>query len=161
MKAKLMNGTYYEITGGISDNYIRKVSESNYTDKEVIYEAANTERVVYKNTYEKGKLISSIKLHDPYGDAFYLVGDERTYYEPLPKEMTYAYNMLSRLKSDCDYVINNNIHMPHNFFWAGNAEDQIKEMRKRWNAFADDEKPEWLTMEQIDEYERKLKEIEK
>lgn len=161
MQSKLMDGTYYEITGGMSDNYIKKVSESNYTDKEVIYEAANTERVAYKNTYEKGKLISSIKLHDPYGDAFYRVGDEYIYYEPLPREMARAYMMLSRLKSDCDYVINNNIRMPHLFFWAGTPDKQIKEMRDRWNAFEDDEKPEWLTMEQIDEYERKLKEIEK
>ena len=161
MQAKLMNGTYYEVTGGMSEDIIVEESKLNGTEKMLIKEAINTERVAYKNTYKKGKRISSIRLYDPYGDAFYIVGDDSLHYEPLPHNMAYAYAMLGRLKSDCEYVIANNIHMPHNFFWARNVEAQIKEMRDRWNAFEEDEKPEWLTMEQIDEYERKLKEIEK
>lgn len=160
MQAKLMNGAYYEVTGGMSEDFIKRVEDTTYTEEMIKKEAINTERVAYKNTYEKGKRISSIRLYDPYGDAFYIVGDDRLHYEPLPHDKAYAYQMLDRLRSDCEYVINNNIHMPHNFFWAGNAKDQIKEMRKRWDAFADDEKPEWLTIEQINEYERKLKEIE-
>ncbi|MBO6255307.1 MAG: hypothetical protein J6O49_16975 [Bacteroidaceae bacterium] len=61
--------------------------------------------------------------------------------------------MLGRLQSDCEYFLGNgNGYEGH--LWAHTVEAQIKEMRDRWNAFEDDEKPEWLTMEQIDEYEK-------
>ena len=151
-----MNGTYYEIVGGMEEDIIVNVDKTEMNDSDASRKAADTERVAYKNTYKEGKRVKSEKIYDPYDDEMFNVGDDIVYYEPLPKDMSFRYSMLARLKSDCDYVIGHKISMPHNFFWAGTPEAQIREMRERWNSFEADEKPEWLTMEQIDEYEKNL-----
>ena len=64
----------------------------------------------------------------------------------------FCYMMLSRLQSDCAYFLGNgNCYEPH--LWAGNVPDHIDLMRGIWeNAFTDSEKPEWLTLEQIEQY---------
>lgn len=155
MKAKLMNGTYYEIGGGFSDDKVINIANTSMTDVDAKEEAINTENWAYKNTYVDGKRTESIKLWDPYGDAYFMVGREDEYYEPLPYEMRHRYQMLGRLKADCDYFLGNGTGY-EGHLWAGSVEEQIAEMRKRWNEFAEDEKPEWLTMEQIDEYEKNM-----
>ena len=68
----------------------------------------------------------------------------------------YNYMLLSRLKSDCDYFLGHGLRNERHL-WAGSVDRQIAKMRELYNSFADDEKPEWLTAEQIDEYERKMK----
>lgn len=147
----IMNGTYYEITCGMEEDIITK----NLTDKKAKEIAFDTERIAYRNTYENGIRIDSVKIWDPYNDEYYEVGSETVYYEPLPPEKRFEYSMLARLKADCDYYLGNgNRH--EKCLWAGTVGEQITEMRNRWNAFADDEKPEWLTMADIDDYERRM-----
>lgn len=68
----------------------------------------------------------------------------------------FNYMLLSRLKSDCDYFLGHGLRNEKHL-WAGSVDRQIAKMRELYNSFADDEKPEWLTIEQIDEYERKMK----
>ena len=68
----------------------------------------------------------------------------------------YNYMLLSRLKSDCDYFLGHGLRN-EKYLWAGSVDRQIAKMRELYNSFADDEKPEWLTIDQIDEYERKMK----
>lgn len=156
MKAKLMNGTYYEITGGMSEDIIKNVTETDMSDRDAKTEAVNTERIAYKNTYIEGKRVKSVKLYDPYNDEYYAVGREDLFYEPLPYELRYKYSMLDRLRMDCEYFLGNgNGYAGH--LWAGSVEEQIKEMRDIWKGLEDDEKPEWLTMDMIDEYERKMR----
>lgn len=148
----LMNGTYYEIVGGMSEDIITK----NMSDSEAKAEAINTERCAYKNTYVNGKRTESVKLYDPYNDELFTVGEDIEYYEPLPREKAFEYSMLARLKTDCDYFLGNgNGYEGH--LWAKTVEEHIAEMKKRWNAFSEDEKPEWLTMEQIENYESEMK----
>lgn len=76
----------------------------------------------------------------------------------IPKNSTarpHAYNMLSRLQSDCDYFLGHgNRHT--GALWAGDVAGQIAEMRKLWNSLPSDGKPEWLTWEQIDAYEAQM-----
>lgn len=158
MSATLMNGTYYEICGGMEEDFICRVDKTKFNDADTKHFAADTERYAYKNTYANGKRIESVKLYDPYGDGYFAVGTERLYYEPLPSDEAFQYQMLGRLKADCDYFLGyGNGYEGH--LWAGSVEKQIKEMRDRWNAFRPEDKPEWLTMEQIDEYERNMKEV--
>lgn len=65
----------------------------------------------------------------------------------------FNYMMLGRLESDCRYYLaNGNRCVKH--LWAGDAKKHIEEMKRIYNSFADDKKPEWLTWEQILEYER-------
>lgn len=164
MTANLMNGVYYEITGGMSEDIIKKAYEPtndvckvdfSILDRKAKMKAMNTERVAYRNTYVNGKRTESVKVYDPYGDAFYMVGTDQLYYEPLPADMQFRYSMLGRLKSDCDYFLGNGYGY-EGHLWAKTVEGQIKEMRDRWNEFEENEKPEWLTMEQIDEYEKNM-----
>ena len=66
----------------------------------------------------------------------------------------YDYMLLSRLKSDCDYFLGNgNRYEKH--LWAGNVDDQIAKMKELYNKLP--EKPEWLTMEDIENYEKEMK----
>ena len=66
---------------------------------------------------------------------------------------TFNYQMLSRLQTDCDYWLGYG-NKCDKHLWAGNPQEQIKEMRRIYDLLP--EKPEWLTLEQINEYEKKL-----
>ena len=65
----------------------------------------------------------------------------------------FNYMMLDRLRTDCEYFLGyGNGYEPH--LWAGNVEDQIAEMRKIYDKLP--EKPEWLSLEDIDKYEKDM-----
>lgn len=67
------------------------------------------------------------------------------------EEERFNYMMLDRLRADCEYYLNGNRNAKH--LWARDEEKHIAEMKRIWNWFPDDKKPEWLTWEQILEYE--------
>lgn len=69
------------------------------------------------------------------------------------KDEKYPYMILSRLKSDCDYYLGAG-NKADKHLWALNPKDQIAYMRAIYDRL--EEKPEWLTSEQIDEYEKKM-----
>lgn len=75
--------------------------------------------------------------------------------ETVSKEKQFQYQMLSRLISDCEYYLGNGYRNP-NHLWAKTEERQIEEIKKIWNSFADEEKPEWLTWKQIERYEKDM-----
>jgi hypothetical protein len=68
----------------------------------------------------------------------------------------FNYMMLSRLQRDCDYYLGYG-NRSERGLWAGNVDAQIKEMKRLWNNLPKDGKPEWLTMEDILDYENKMK----
>lgn len=73
----------------------------------------------------------------------------------LEKDEKFRYQLLNRMKSDCDYYLGyGNRHSIS--LWAKNEKEQIAYMKAIWNSFSEDNKPEWLTYEQILEYEEKL-----
>lgn len=69
------------------------------------------------------------------------------------QESTFEYRLLSRLRSDCEYFLGagqrNDSHL-----WAGSIQAQIAKMRELYNAVP--EKPEWLTEQDIERYERQM-----
>ena len=67
--------------------------------------------------------------------------------------MTNEYRLLSRMMQDCEYFLGAG-DRHEKFLWAGNVRDQIKTMKDIWNNLK--EKPEWLTMEQINDYEKRM-----
>lgn len=72
-------------------------------------------------------------------------------------EPKFRYMMLSRTKQDCDYFLgygNRSI----NHLWAGGVQNQIENMKAIWNTFPEEDKPEWLTWEDILEYEKRMME---
>jgi hypothetical protein len=66
------------------------------------------------------------------------------------------YQLLDRLRSDCDYYLGNG-NRSEKHLWAGNVDAQIKKMKELWNSFPKDAKPEWLSMNDILTYEKKMK----
>ena len=65
----------------------------------------------------------------------------------------FNYMMLGRLESDCKYYLGYGNRNEGNL-WAGNEQKQIDEMKKLYNNLPKNEKPEWLTYEQILDYEK-------
>lgn len=63
--------------------------------------------------------------------------------------------MLGRLESDCKYYLGYGNRNPKHL-WAGDEKKQIEEMKRIYNSFTDDKKPEWLTWENILEYEKEM-----
>ena len=67
----------------------------------------------------------------------------------------FEYMMLDRLKHDCDYYLGyGNRCAKH--LWANTEKEHIEYMKQLWNGFSDVHKPEWLTWEQILEYEKQM-----
>lgn len=65
----------------------------------------------------------------------------------------FDYMMLSRLQRDCEYYLGyGGRHEKH--LWANTVEEHIAEMKKLWNGLI--EKPEWLSMEDILDYEKQM-----
>jgi len=72
----------------------------------------------------------------------------------------FPYQMLGRLKQDCEYFLGNGGgHEKH--LWALSVEDHIAEMKKIWHSFSVNEKPEWLSLDEINTYEQKMLELKK
>lgn len=88
---------------------------------------------------------------------------EKDRYRKVKKEdkndrKEFNYMLLDRLRNDCEYFLNyGNGYEPN--LWAGDIDSQISKMKKLYNSFADDEKPEWITIEDINNYEKKMKEL--
>lgn len=68
---------------------------------------------------------------------------------------TYKYQMLSRLQMDCNYYLGNGSRNAKHL-WAGTEEGQIEAMRVIYESFNDDDKPEWLTEQDINDFESKM-----
>ncbi len=66
-----------------------------------------------------------------------------------------TYMLLSRLQADNKYFLGyGNRQVKH--LWAGSVEDQIKEMKELYNSLPENEKPEWLSMNDINEFEKNM-----
>ncbi|MBC5648174.1 hypothetical protein H8S18_07470 [Christensenella sp. NSJ-35] len=75
--------------------------------------------------------------------------------EILKSEPQFRYMLLSRLQSDCEYYLGYGYRNERKL-WAGNARDHIWYMKAIWNSFPEGEKPQWMSMEQIEEYEKEM-----
>ena len=67
----------------------------------------------------------------------------------------FRYMLLDRMHTDCGYFLGYGYGC-EKFLWAGNVTDQIGYMKALWESFPVDGKPEWLTMEQILNYEQEM-----
>ena len=73
--------------------------------------------------------------------------------EAMPSGHGEEYRLLGRLKADCDYFLGAG-GRAEKHLWAGNVREQIAKMRELYAALP--EKPEWLTMEDIDRYAQRM-----
>ena len=71
------------------------------------------------------------------------------------KDEVFRYQLLSRMYSDCRYYLGNGrLYGPH--LWAGDEERQIAYMKALWHSFPVDGKPQWLSLDDIIAYEKRL-----
>jgi NAD(P)H-flavin reductase len=71
----------------------------------------------------------------------------------MEDKLKFNYQMLDRLKSDCEYYLGFGNRCPKHLYYK-NEQEHIDEMKKLYNTFPDNKKPEWLTYEQILNYEK-------
>lgn len=77
--------------------------------------------------------------------------------EILQHDLYFRYQLLGRLQADCEYYLGFGFgYRNTNRLWAGNEKAQIETMTKLYESFKEDEKPEWLTMDEINEYGKKM-----
>ena len=80
---------------------------------------------------------------------------EKEFGETIPYSFEPEYRLLSRLKSDCEYFLGEGARAEKHL-WAGSVEKQIEKMRELYDQLP--EKPEWLSKQDIDNYERQMTE---
>ena len=71
-------------------------------------------------------------------------------------DLEYRYMLLDRLKQDCEYFLGNGNGNAEHSLWAKDIDEQIAKMKELYNSFTDDQKPEWITMEDINNYEKEM-----
>ena len=74
--------------------------------------------------------------------------------ETAPRDYSFEYMLLDRLRMDCEYYLGAGQHNDK-YLWAGNRHSQIAKMRELYEMIPD--KPEWLTPEMINSYEARMK----
>lgn len=68
---------------------------------------------------------------------------------------SFEYQLLDRLKTDCEYFLGAGKGY-ENHLWANSVSAQIEKMKELFNGFSSDEKPEWISMEDILAYEKQM-----
>lgn len=67
---------------------------------------------------------------------------------------SFRYELLDRMRSDCEYFLGHG-NRQEKYLWGGDVSTHINYMKELWRSF--NEKPEWLTMKQIERYEEEMK----
>lgn len=73
----------------------------------------------------------------------------------LRKDASFRYQLLGRMGADCLYYLGNGGRCAKHL-WAGNVPEQIAYMKAIYNSFPDGEKPDWMPMEEILDYEQRM-----
>jgi len=150
-KGNLTLGTFREET---KINELQKVDSR---DANNMYPGYNE----YPNIHQSGSLTGMKKL---YGwDTTYLYQIDGYIYNlkghPNVSEAAdggdFNYRLLGRLQSDCEYFLGNGGGSERSL-WADTVEEQIAKMKELWNGLPKDGKPEWLSMEEIEKYEKDM-----
>lgn len=70
----------------------------------------------------------------------------------------FDYMMLDRLRTDCEYFLGNGNGYLGNLYYK-DVDKHIEEMKKIYESFSNEEKPEWISLEDIDNYKQKMNEM--
>jgi hypothetical protein len=102
--------------------------------------------------------------NDPEGEPGWEVNFEYEIENPFTerelkeKKFSFEFMMLSRLKSDCIGFLSPGDCRFHweEGIWGKNVKEHIVKMKELWNKIPEDIKPEWLSWEDILDFERKM-----
>ena len=104
----------------------------------------------------------SLSFNHMDGEPLHPIRQEHTFH-PAPYQRSkheFEYRMLSKLQSDCEYYLgygNRSLSILCN----NSVQTHIDRMKELWNDFPAAQKPEWLTWEQLLQYEKAMTESEK
>lgn len=104
---------------------------------------------------DPNELFAAIKDADKITDYLLERGKllELTRSDALESNFSFEYQLLDRLRSDCEYFLNaGGRHEKH--LWAGSVSGQIAKMRELYDLLT--VKPDWLSREDINEYEERM-----
>ncbi|EML6324808.1 hypothetical protein QCQ60_005137 [Bacillus cereus] len=77
------------------------------------------------------------------------------YEDILKSNEKFRYQMLSRLQMDCNYYLGYG-NRGKNALWTKDEREQIELMKELWKSFKSNGKPEWLTWDDITNYETEM-----
>lgn len=80
-------------------------------------------------------------------------------FSPAPFQRSpfeFEYMLLSRMQGDCEYYLGFGRRSSH-AIGGKTVDEHISKMKSLWNGFPPDQKPEWLTWEQILDYEKAMR----
>lgn len=75
--------------------------------------------------------------------------------ELLAHDDTFRYQLLDRMRGDCDYYLGAGGRNAKDL-WAEDEAEHLATMRFLYESFLDDQKPEWLLLNDIKSYERQM-----
>lgn len=105
--------------------------------------------------FEAPSLYSSVN-NEFDGEPNIPINQEFVIVKPKQKSKNeFQYMMLDRLRCDCNYYLGCGNRNPKVLYYKDEKE-HLEAMKGLWNEFPSDEKPEWLTWEQILEYEKEM-----
>ena len=70
-------------------------------------------------------------------------------------EPSFRYQLLDRMRQDCEYYLGYGGRSARSL-WAEDEKSQIQTMKDIWNSFPEEDKPEWLTWEEILNYAQRM-----
>ena len=70
-------------------------------------------------------------------------------------DMSFRYQLLDRMRSDCEYFLGNG-GGHDKYLWGGDVHSHVYFMRGLWNSFPNGYKPEWITFDDINSYEQRM-----
>lgn len=164
IKNAISDGTYQslnsvpfpEIVDRPKNDSVENVIETTNNDVEVDNENISIEEVTEPEIVSEEPVEEVIESTTDNEITETKLTDEQPVNEVNEKDYTFDYSFLSRLKSDCKYVIDHQISNPRWSLWGITVEKHIEEMRKVYNSFPDDKKPQWITMDDIDNFEKEM-----
>jgi len=124
---------------------VRQLSFFDITPRQDVYEitdGADSDGIITENTVPESKQEAKLMKDADMQDL-------------LNHDDTFRYQLLDRLRIDCKYYLGYGNRYAKNL-WAGNEEMQIEAMKTLWNSFTDENKPEWITLEEIEQYEKEM-----
>lgn len=75
--------------------------------------------------------------------------------EFVSREKRFQYQMLDRLRCDCEYYLGFGCSNP-GVLREKDEKKHIEAMKSIWHSFSEEEKPKWITWEEIMEYEKNM-----
>ena len=136
-----MNKLYDHKTQAIKKGYFCLHKKDNNVEIQKYLGKGQYDTIMQASTYEElNKMLDRQLKQNESIDTDLLKRDEK-----------FRYMMLDRMRQDCNYYLE---HPHEKHLWAGNVEDQIETMKQLYDSLS--EKPEWITMEEIEDLEKQM-----